>query len=141
MISIFIVGLLFTLNGCSAKGKLFTGFKKPSRNRGIVYFYRPSSMKGYLVNYPIFNEDRTKVLGNLNNGSYFMVEMPENRHIVKSYTNSIEIDIKKNTITCVKCFVNMHFADGGNFYLPDIVLKRVSKKTCLEEIKNIRENK
>jgi len=134
MVKMIILGFgaLFIINGCSAKGKVFTNFKKTEKDLGIVYFYRPSSIKGYLVNYSIFDKKTNKILGNLKNGAYFSIKMREGIHRIGTGTNSIEIEIKKDSITCIKVYADLDFILRVN--LPYIALHKVSLNTCKDEI-------
>jgi len=132
------LGVLLGINGCSAKGKPFVKFKKTKKDMGIVYFYRPSNIKGYLINYPIFDKKMNKILGNLKNGSYFSIEMKEGIHKIGTYTNSIEIEIKKNSFMCIRIYADIDLILRP--YVPYIGLHKVSNNICKAEIIETRKN-
>ena len=130
-------GCLLIFTGCSTKGKLFREFKKTKKNKGIIYFYRSSSVKGYFIKYPIFNKNTNKTLGNLKNGSYFYTEMTEGVHTIGTYTNSMEIEITKNSLTCIRVYADIDLI--WRPYVPYLVLEKVSQHICKNEIATTRE--
>lgn len=120
---------LFALSGCGAKGAKFSGFQKPVEGKGLIYLYRPESFNGGSVYYDVHAQG--KVIGTLRNGGYFLAYLEPGETEIWAKTkakNAVYIDIKPNTMYCVKGGVDVGLMMGR----PTLVT--VNQMTCKHEI-------
>lgn len=125
-----------TLTGCGATGPKFTSIEIPQENESLVYVYRPSSFVGAAISYDIHVKEKDssdKVIGSLSNGGYikYITKPKKVEFWAKTEsTSSVTLDMKPNTMYCIKGELDMGFIVGR----PD--LKVIDNKICQEELKD-----
>lgn len=135
-ISALLVSIVFT--GCGAKGQQFTNFNTPKADKGLIYVYRPSSFVGGGVFYDIHTTTKSNpdlIAGELVNGGFVEIDAPIGEVEVWGKTeskSSVTIDVKNQSIQCVKGGVGLGFVVGR----PNLTI--VDMETCKNEIKDTR---
>jgi len=131
-----LIGAIVLLSGCGAKGPQFSTFKKPTKDMGIVYIYRPSNMQGAVLSHTIKDKESDKLIGELKNGGYIYKEMKPGIKTIQHRSGSgvlakNTIKISKNKIVCLKNYFTMYNMYEGKFFL-----EKVNDDICMHEIKD-----
>ena len=135
IVTLLGVVIALTLTGCGATGPKFTAIEIPQKNQSLVYVYRPSSFMGAAMSYDIHvkdKDDSDKVIGSLSNGGYIKyITKPEKVEFwaKTESTSSVTLDMKANTMYCIKGEINMGFIVGR----PHLTI--IDNKICKEELK------
>lgn len=133
---IIVLFVSLVLSGCGASGSQFTDFTKPSKNKSMIYIYRPFSTYGAGLSYSVYTGNKIKLtendeIGYLRNNGYIYKEMSpgENIQFKADYVNSVSLDLKPNEIYCIKGAT--YFSWPG--HAPSLTI--VNKSICENEIK------
>jgi len=141
LIIVYASFTIFFVN-CSAKGQKFTTFQKPTKDKSMLYIYRPNSMVGYMVSYDIkdANNDH-QTLGTLKNNGYIFKEVEPGQKALYGLHKQFKtnISIKKNQIICLKSFIQQTQVINGLTGITPII--PVDINICKQEIQNTRGNK
>ena len=132
-----LLGIVSSISGCSASGKAFTKFKTPTKDKGLVYVYRPELFTGTVVHYSVYNKETDKPVGVLYNKSYFSKSLPVGKYTLKTATNEIDITIDKNKIVCLKSYINMV---SMVTYYTKFELEKIPLNICEKEIIGLNES-
>ena len=132
------IWIMLNLAGCVSQGKMFTHFKVANKGYGSLYIYRPDVFLTSALSYKIIDKKTNSVLGTLNNNSYFNRSLLDGNYILKTDTNELKIQIKRNEITCVKSFVDIkHYP---MYSTRDFSLDEVDISKCKFEIRKTRKS-
>lgn len=136
--SLLLILPIIIFTGCGAKGKQFSGFSVPSKGKGMVYIYRPSSFLGAGVYYDVKNENNNnEIIGTLRNGGYISKELTPGQKVIWAKTEStskVMVNVIENDFVCVKGSVGIGFVVGRP------KLQNVDKSICEAEIKDTQES-
>jgi len=137
MVNLSIVGVLLAigLSGCTGNGPQFTAAKQPTKGKGILYVYRPSSLMGAGMHYDVKVDN--KVIGSMDNGEYMSIELSPGRKTVSATTEStttLPVVIQKGKMTCVRAGIGFGVVVGRP------TLEHVDNVTCLKEIKDTKKS-
>ena len=130
-----LVLLSFVLFGCAASGDVFSGFKQPNGDNGMVYVYRPHQFVGGGVSFDVGVDDAP--LGVLRNGGYLEKELPSGVHFVTANTEVsrvLKVDEPKAGFSCVKLEPAMGFLVARPSF------SAVDNDTCAFEIKGTKKS-
>ena len=133
--SLLSIGLMIAISGCSATGSKFVKPKAPTKNKGMLYVYRPSSLFGAGMYYDVRVDG--KVIGTVRNGGYIAKELSLGKKTLSAKTEavtSIPIIIRKNQTTCVKAGIGLGVLVGR------ATLKVLDNATCFKEIKGTKQS-
>ncbi len=129
------LSLIFIISfcSCSARGKPFNSFIKPSSNKAIVYIYRPPALMAAGFSYNVFYKDKGQefLLGDIVNGGFLYKIFPVGKRVFFAQTSdrfTLSINLHKNKIYCIRAIL-----DEGLLGINPI-LKLVSEQECSEEI-------
>ena len=83
-------------------------YPKPREDKGLIYFYRPSSYFGAMLGFRIY--DNGKRIGSLQSGSYFFYWAEPGEHLFSTETESRTtrlINVEGGKVYYVMCKVEM----------------------------------
>ncbi|WP_345985870.1 hypothetical protein WCX49_01765 [Sulfurimonas sp. HSL-1656] len=129
---------LFVFSGCAGKGEVFTAFKEPVNDNGLLYIYRPDRFTGMVVSYDVKDKHTQEVIGTLRNSSFISKSLPAGRYTLITPSDELDITIEKNRITCLTSYIDMVHDLGIGFATH--VLKPVPIIQCRDEIKQTNES-
>ena len=58
------------LSGCGATGAQFNTFVQPTKNKGLIYIYRPSYLEFSAMDYLVYDVTNNKPIGTLENNGF-----------------------------------------------------------------------
>ena len=128
------IAILF-MNGCSAKGPQFNGFKKPINGNANVYLYRTSYLGAAVIpdiHIIDLSNNKDKILGTIKPNGYIMTTIKPGKYKFWARTeakNEVQIEAYSNKIYCIENYISIGFVVGHPQF------RFVDMEECKKDIK------